>query len=115
MADQPGTRFDRVPANPVDRAHEDQPTRREVLSFFFDRYGIDRSVFGEYTFWERGKGKIWAFRGTAPTPIAVEGLGLTLLRTGGRHWKPTTNAIQTFGFHATRNVIELREAAARAY
>ena len=95
-------RFDRLPSNPT---HSEGPSRAEVCVYFADRFGIDRSIFDPFTFWERGRGKIWAFRGTAESPVEAEGLGIHLLRTRGTHWKPTTTAVQTFGHHASRNVI----------
>ena len=108
-------RFDRIPATAADRADPEAATREEVLAFFEESYGIDPSVFAEHTIWERGSGKLWAFRGDAPSPVAIQGLGMTLLRTRQEHWKPTTDAIQRFGQHATRNVVTLDAAEAAAF
>ena len=94
-------RFDRVPATDA------QLSREAILSWWEDRFGIAPVVFDEYSFWERGSGKVWIARGDAPDPIAVEGLGLLALRTDGEYWKPTTNVVQRFGHHADKNVIEL--------
>jgi len=103
------TRFDRVPATATGREDDDpdQATREEILDFWADRYGVPRTVFEEHTFWERGAGKIWLFRGEAPSPVDVEGLGMTFLRTRQEHWKPTTDAVQRFGGHADQGVIHL--------
>ena len=111
------TRFDRVPATDADRDGDDpeQATREEILDFWEGRYGVPRSVFDEHTFWERGSGKIWVFRGDAPSPVDVEGLGMTLLRTRQEHWKPTTDAVQRFGGHAEECVIHLDAAEAAAF
>jgi NOL1/NOP2/fmu family ribosome biogenesis protein len=110
-------RFDRLPATPDDRAADDgdQPTREEVVRFFADRYGIAPAVFEPYSFWERGKGKIWAVRGELDTPVEIEGLGMTVLRTRREHWKPTLSAAQRFGDHADRNVLVLDRAAAATF
>ena len=108
-------RFDRIPATSADREDPETPTRAEVLDFFADNYGIEPAVFEEHTIWERGSGKLWVFRGRPSTPVAVQGLGMTLLRTRQEHWKPTTDAIQRFGHHADKNVITLEEEAAAAF
>jgi NOL1/NOP2/fmu family ribosome biogenesis protein len=109
-----GQQFDRLPETAADRERTDRPTRAEVLEWWDERFGIDPAVFEDYTFWERGKGKLWAFRSAVEAPVRVEGLGMAVLRTRGEHWKPTTNAVQRFGGHATRNVLRLpREQAER--
>lgn len=110
-----GSRFDRLPATPEARSVAGRPTREAVLDWWAERYGVSRDVFDGYTFWEKGSGKLWAFRGDLPSPIAVEGLGITFLRTRQDHWKPTTNAVQRFGRHATRNVLCVTEAEARRF
>jgi NOL1/NOP2/fmu family ribosome biogenesis protein len=106
-------RFDRVPSTETDREDGDPPSREAVVAFFEERYGIPPATFEEYTFWERGSGKLWAFRGDLATPVVIEALGMTLLRTRQEHWKPTTDGVQRFGGHATQNVIELDRADAR--
>lgn len=113
-------RFDRIPATPADRESSEDvdsamATREEVLDFFSENYGIDPAVFEDHTFWERGSGKLWAFRGDAPSPVPIEGLGMTLLRTRQEHWKPTTDAIQRFGTRATKNVLVLDADEAAAF
>lgn len=100
-----GTQFDRVPATEAERTVEGRPTRKAILEYFDDRFGMDPKFFAPYTFWEKGSGKIWAFRGGLETPIPVEALGIHLLRTRQRFWKPTTDGIQLLGRHATRNVL----------
>ena len=108
-----GHRFDRLPATAEERVVPDRPTRREVLDWWDERFGVEPVVFDSHTFWERGGGKIWAFREELATPVEIEALGMTFLRTRQEHWKPTMAAIQRFGEHATRNVVHLdRERAA---
>jgi NOL1/NOP2/fmu family ribosome biogenesis protein len=102
-----GTRFDRLPETAAERTVPERATREAVLAFWTDRYGIDPAVFAEYTFWERGAGKVWAFRGEVSSPVEIQGLGMTVLRTRQDHWKPTLEATQRFGHHATRNCIHL--------
>ena len=108
-------RFDRLPATPDDREVEGRVSREEVVDFWEERFGVAPETFEEFTFWEKGSGKVWAYAGEAPSPTEVEALGMTCLRTRQEHWKPTTDAVQRFGRHATRNVIELDEPAARRF
>ena len=109
-----GQRFDRLPETAADREVPGRAARREVVDWWVDRFGIPEATFEGVTFWEKGKGKIWAFSGNVVDPFDAEGLGMKVLRTRQEHWKPTTDAVQRFGRDATRNVIELDdEAAAR--
>ncbi|PSQ03203.1 hypothetical protein BRC92_07575 [Halobacteriales archaeon QS_4_69_31] len=110
-----GQRFDRLPATDAERRDPERPTRREVLEWWDERFGVDPSVFADHTFWERGRGKVWAFAGSAETPVETEGLGMTFLRTRREHWKPTLEAVQRFGDHATRNVVALSRAEAATF
>ena len=105
--DNDGGRFDRLPATPADREVAGRASREEVLDWWQTRFGIGRGVLGDYSFWEKGAGKVWVFRGEADDPSGVEAIGMTFLRTRQEHWKPTTRAVQRFGRHATRNVVEL--------
>ncbi len=102
-----GQRFDRLPETPADREVEGRASRREVLDWWEERFGIQPATFDGYTFWEKGAGKVWVFNGEATDPSRVEAIGMTFLRTRQDHWKPTTRAVQRFGELATRNVIEL--------
>jgi NOL1/NOP2/fmu family ribosome biogenesis protein len=115
MSENVGHRFDRLPATAADREVSARTTRRELLSWWDERFGIDPAVFADYTFWERGDGKIWALRDTEPSPIDIEGLGITVARTRQEHWKPTLSGVQRFGHHATRNVIHLDRQAATSF
>ncbi|WP_433624408.1 DUF7122 family protein [Halomicrococcus sp. NG-SE-24] len=110
-----GQRFDRLPATSDERRVEGRATRREVLDWWDERFGIGPETFENYSFWEKGKGKIWILRGDLDSPVRVEALGMTFLRTRQEHWKPTTNAVQRFGRDATRNVVELDRDAARRF
>jgi NOL1/NOP2/fmu family ribosome biogenesis protein len=115
MTDNNGEQFDRLPATAADRTVEGRATRAAVLEWWETRFNIAPETFEGHTFWERGAGKLWAFAATAPTPIAIEGLGMKVLRTRQEHWKPTTNAVQRFGHSATQNVIELDDEQAALF
>jgi NOL1/NOP2/fmu family ribosome biogenesis protein len=109
-----GQQFDRLPETADEREVEGRATRREVVEWWDERFAIPPETFEGYSFWEKGKGKIWILRGEIASPIRVEALGMKFLRTRQEHWKPTTNAVQRFGRRARRNVVELtREQAQR--
>jgi len=109
-----GQRFDRLPGTAADREVAGRATRREVVDWWHDRFGVPRETFDGYSLWEKGAGKVWIYAGEAPDPADLEALGTTFLRTRQEHWKPTTRAVQRFGDRATTEVIELSgERAAR--
>lgn len=110
-----GQRFDRLPATADDREVPGRATCQEVVEWWAERFEIPPETFAEYTFWEKGSGKIWALRGDTANPIKIEGLGMTFLRTRQEHWKPTTNAVQRFGREATKNVVDLDGEQAAAF
>ncbi len=110
-----GQRFDRLPETDADRVVEGRVSREGVLSYFEDRFGIPRETFEEYSFWEKGAGKIWIYAGEAPAPIEIEAIGMTCLRTRQEHWKPTTDFIQRFGHEASQCVIELTDEQATRF
>ena len=110
-----GSRFDRLPAREENRTVEGRPTSAEVVSFFDERFGIDAPLLSEYTFWEKGKGKIWALRADIASPVPVEALGIHVLRTRNRFWKPTTDGMQLLGRGATKNVIEASPSVAARF
>ncbi|EMA40394.1 hypothetical protein C448_13636 [Halococcus morrhuae DSM 1307] len=110
-----GSQLDRLPATADERVVEGRATRQEVLDFWDERYAVAPEIFENYSFWEKGGGKLWAFRGAVASPLEAEALGMTFLRTRQEHWKPTTNAVQRFGRHAEKNVVELADAEARRF
>ncbi|SEV87452.1 DUF7122 family protein [Natrinema salifodinae] len=110
-----GQRFDRLPATEAERSVEGRATREAVVDFFADRFGIPPETFDGYTFWEKGAGKIWIYGGQAPSPVEIEAIGMTCLRTRQEHWKPTTDFVQRFGRVATDCVIDLDRDQARRF
>jgi NOL1/NOP2/fmu family ribosome biogenesis protein len=114
MRDNDSTRFEPLPATAAERAVTGRATRREVVEWWTDRFGVPADAFEAHTFWEKGAGRIWAFAAEAASPVDAESLGLPVLRTRQEHWKPTTDGVQRFGRLATQNVLCLDgEAAAR--
>ena len=115
LAGNVGQRFDRLPLTDAERTVEGRVSREAVLDYFSDRFGIPPETFDGHTFWEKGAGKIWCYAGEAPTPLRIEAIGMTCLRTRQEHWKPTTDFVQRFGRRATECVIELDRDAARRF
>ncbi len=110
-----GDRFDRLPATPDERRVAGRVARSAVLDYLDERFGIAPETFADHTFWEKGAGKIWVVHGDYPSPVEVEGLGMTCLRTRQEFWKPTTDFVQRFGSRATRNVVVLGDDAAARF
>jgi NOL1/NOP2/fmu family ribosome biogenesis protein len=115
MSENDGQQFDRLPATADEREVEGRASREEVVDWWEQRFGVGPERFEDVTFWEKGSGKIWAFSGDLPSPIRVEGLGITVLRTRQEHWKPTTTGVRRFGRDATKNVVELEPSEAAAF
>ncbi|ELY54119.1 hypothetical protein C491_20037 [Natronococcus amylolyticus DSM 10524] len=115
LAQNDGQRFGRLPTTAAERTVEGRASREEVVDYFADRFAIPPEAFDDYTFWEKGAGKIWIYGGDAPSPITIEAIGMTCLRTRQEHWKPTTDFVQRFGREAGECVIELESDEARAF
>lgn len=115
LAQNDGQRFDRLPATPAERTVEGRVSREEVLEYFADRFEIPPETFDDYTFWEKGAGKIWIYAGEARSPLEIEAIGMTCLRTRQEHWKPTTDFAQRFGRHANTCVIDLEDDRAKRF
>lgn len=107
--------FERLPETEAERTVEGRVTRREVVDYWTDRFGVPAEIFADVTFWEKGAGRIWALSFDLDGPVAIEALGLPILRTRQEFWKPTTDAARRYGTAATRNVIHLDEDPARAF
>lgn len=102
-----GQQFDRLPATAEVRTVDGRATRGAVIEYWSERFGVPPETWEDYSFWEKGAGKIWVVRGAVRSPISIEALGMRILHTRQEHWKPTTNGVQRFGKVATRNVLEV--------
>lgn len=83
---------------PVDRA--------EITLWWQSRFGIPEAAFEGYCFYRRRR-NIWVLSKTELPELRYETIGLRMISTKGKAWKPTTYALQLFGRHATRNVANL--------
>ena len=84
--------------------------RQELLSYFETRFGIPYPVFESFALLDRGK--VYALlSGLAPAEaicsLKLQGAGLPILRKMPTHLKPTTAAIQRFGPHATKHIVDM--------
>jgi NOL1/NOP2/fmu family ribosome biogenesis protein len=115
LDDNVSHRFDRLAPTDAERTVAGRPSREAVLQWWADRFGVPPETFADYTVWEKGNGKLWVLAGDAADPSDVEAVGTTFLRTRQEHWKPTTDAVQRFGSHASQNVIDLTLAEAERF
>jgi hypothetical protein len=90
-----------------------EPERRAILGYFEDRFGIPLRAFETYHVLERRHGYVVLPKSARVEDIAsfkVQNTGLPILRKMLHHLKPTTAALQRFGTHATRHVVDLTPA-----
>jgi hypothetical protein len=100
--------------------------RGRVVEFWREKFGVPPETFDGYVFYKKGAKKVWAVRddttealeGDSPEvldSLDYESVGLPLMRVGGEHDKPTTDALQRFGDAVTRNCVSLGAEDARAF
>lgn len=99
--------------------HVNDEERDEILGFWKEKFGVEREVFADYEVYKKGKNKAWITDYEGPLSdndeYDYESVGLPFLRVNQEHPKPTTDALQVFGEHATKNVIELEKEDARKF
>jgi len=86
------------------------PERDRLLGYLRHRFGISRAVFSNYYLYKRRR-TVWLFseddRLRDLASLQVEAVGMPLLRWVGTYLKPTSVALQLFGAHADKNVVNL--------
>jgi NOL1/NOP2/fmu family ribosome biogenesis protein len=89
-------------------------SEKDVLDYFEERFGISRKLFREFSLYSDQKGRVFL----APKNLAAEGIavsvGMQIARIGNSI-KPSTNLLQLFGRHATRNALSVTKEQAVAY
>jgi len=80
--------------------------RARVVEIMGSRFGIPPEAFEGVSFSLRGR-NVWAFSLPEIPDLAWETVGLRVISVRGRVPKPTTAALQLFGRHATKNVVDL--------
>ena len=100
--------------------------RDRVVGFWREKFGVPQETFDEYIFYKKGAKKVWAVRREAVGAVEgdeaetletldYESVGLPLMRIGGEHDKPTTDALQLFGDAVRKNSVELDVEDAREF
>jgi NOL1/NOP2/fmu family ribosome biogenesis protein len=93
------------------------PERDHLLRFFRQRFGIRQKVFSNYHLYRRSR-IVWVFskndRLRDLASLQVKSVGMPLLRWVGTHLKPTSVALQLFGAHADKNIVNLPTDQLRA-
>lgn len=94
---------------PVDPADRDR-----VVDALADRFGIDRALLEAFSFYAPADERVVAGPPEVPDPLDPVIGGLAVARLHGQV-KPTTDFLQAYGRHVTRNAVVLGREAARAY
>lgn len=103
--------------------------RDRVVGFWREKFGVPQETFDGYVFYKKGAKKVWAVKRETVGALVgedadeaetletldYESVGLPLMRIGGEHDKPTTDALQRFGDAVTRNDVSLGAEGARAF
>ncbi len=90
--------------------------RKEITDFWQEKFGVPPKEFSDYTFYMKGKSKVWIHTNKEPPDnYRYESIGLPFLRVGGEHPKPTTDALQIFGEHASKNKVPLDQEQAKKF
>jgi len=92
----------------------DKNQRASILSGLEERFGLDQNLFDPFLLFEATKGRIFI---TSQIPhealkYYIQTLGQLFCRLDAST-KPSTNMIQIFGKHATKNVLELEKSNAQ--
>lgn len=93
--------------------------RKEILAYFFHRFGIPRAAFDGFRFLKEKK----TLYAAADVPglenilekLKVEAAGVPLLRLDSSLWKPTTAGLRLFAEQASRNILELDDNRLEAF
>ncbi len=85
-----------------------------VLKYFEERFGIPESLFDEFGIYAGPKGRVYLGPKKLPGKPDIVSPGLLIARAESAV-KPTTNFLQLFGKHATKNIISLSKEQAVSY
>ena len=92
---------------------------QELLRFIEDRFGIPSDVFDGYVIFQRKKGEFWitseeCFDFDDASMCSRRGFRFAQSLTKGG-FRLSTHAIQLFGRHAVKNVVEVNEEEREAF
>ncbi len=102
-------------------------SQKDILDYFENRFGIRKSLFKGFRIYADQKGRIFlCSKGLSAQSSAVS-IGMQIARVGNddgwksaeptsfKRVKPSTNFLQLFGKHATKNFILFTREQAQAY
>lgn len=92
----------------------DPSDRDRVVEALADRFGIDRALLESFSFYAPADERVVAGPPEVPEPLDPVIGGLAVARLHGQV-KPTTDFLQAYGRHVTRNAVVLGREAARAF
>ncbi len=84
--------------------------RNELVRFFEQRFGVPPSLFAPFHM--MASSRVTYLIRKSPSLSGISSIrivraGLPFVRNAGKHLKPTTEAVQLFGYMATRNIVNL--------
>lgn len=88
-------------------------TRRRVIEYLNQRFGLDPEILEEYSFWVASKGRVIIGPAEIPKDIRIDTAGILIARVH-QNVKPSSNLLQLFGRSMSKAIVELhREDACR--
>lgn len=92
-----------------------EPLDRSFVADLWERrFGIPESIFSGYVFFQKAR-SVWAANDAVLPRLSYEAIGMRIMNLKDRPWKPTTNALQVFGRHATKNFIHISSEEAISF
>ncbi len=87
--------------------------KEKVFEYFEERFGISGKVFSGFRLYSDQKGRVILGPRTIPLDKAIS-IGMQIAHMNGSI-KPSTNFLQMFGRHATKNIVEITKEQAQKY
>ncbi|HJW97210.1 MAG TPA: hypothetical protein VJ485_03530 [archaeon] len=89
-------------------------SQKDILDYFEERFGISKSLFKSFRIYADQKGRIFLCSKRLSAQSSAVSIGMHIARVGN-DIKPSTNFLQLFGRHATKNHVSLTKEQAQAY
>jgi len=88
--------------------------KNDILAYFEERFGIAKKEFEGFRLYADRKGRVMLGPKGIPLDDKAISVGMQIARVGN-DMKPSTNFLQLFGRHATKNSISLTKEQTHAY
>lgn len=98
---------------PDSDAYELHPDQELIPRWCAEHFGIDPGVFGDHVFWRPVGGRLIRIAARScrpPANLALDSIGMQVMRRPPPRGKPTSVFLQRFAGTATRNVYRLDDA-----